>query len=271
MKKIVLFILMASAAAVQQSYGQACAPGNISRWTGTSNSGDHFGITTAPITINGTSADWDANVTGPFAYATSPKGGYESDPYTSPIAGANVQQDGLKAAVSPNFDRDCPGQNHRDLRYFAFTYDQKNVYFIFRRPSNNTAQVSLYYFIDINVDGFMKQGEPVIRVTFNNSGSSIEMVFYQPFNSNGSAAGSYDAVKGNIMVASVARVQNCPGTSQWTVGAADGWSMPGDFVKLNNGVSLPALAAGEVFAANTLTDTHPDGTEPGYGVEFAVP
>jgi hypothetical protein len=270
MKKIVLFILMASAVAVQQSYGQACQPGNIRHWTGTGDPGD-MGVGPAPITINGTSADWDAAITGPFAYAGSPKGGYESDPYTAPIAGGNVQQDGLKAAVTPNFDRDCPGQDHRDLRYFAFTYDQKNVYFFFRRPKNNTAQVSLYYFIDINVDGFMKQGEPVIKVTFNNSGSSIEMGYYHPVNSNGTAAGSYDAVKGNIMVASVSRVQNCPGTSQWSVGAADGWSMPGDFVNLGNNVNLPALAAGEVFSAQTLTDTHPDGTVTGYGVEFAVP
>ncbi|HMK25338.1 MAG TPA: T9SS type A sorting domain-containing protein [Chitinophagaceae bacterium] len=271
MKKIVLiFVLMASAAAVQQSYGQACQPGNIRHWTGNGDPGD-MGVGPAPITINGLSADWEAVITGPFAYTGVAKGGYESDPYTSPIAGGNVQVDGLKAAGGSNFDRDCPGQNHRDLRYFAFTYDQKNVYFIFRRPSNNTAQVSLYYFIDINVDGFMKQGEPVIHVTFNNSGSSIEMGYYHPVDFNGTAAGSYDPVKGNIMVASVSRIQNCPGTTQWTVGAADGWSMPGDFVKLGNGVSLPPTVAGEVFLANTLTDTHIDGTEPGYGVEFAVP
>ncbi|MEO6613106.1 MAG: T9SS type A sorting domain-containing protein [Chitinophagaceae bacterium] len=273
MKKFLLtFAIIALTAAAQQSYGQTvCGSGFIYHWTGNGGSGDQ-GAGPAPILINGTSTDWEAAITGPFAYSAATSGGLETNPYTSPVAPANAQKDGLKAAVpGPDFDRDCPGATHRDLRYFAFTYDLKNVYFIFRRPANNTAQVSLYYFIDLNVDGFMAQGEPVIKVTFNNSGSDIEMGYYHPVNSNGTAAGSYDAVKGNIMTASVARAQNCPGTSQWTVGAADGWSMPGDFEKLGNNVNLPALAPGEVFSAATLNDTHPDATVTGYGVEFAVP
>ena len=250
-----------------------CGSGAIYHWTDgvPSTVTGERGPSPAPIVINGTSADWEQYIVGAFNYAGTPKGGLETDPYLSPIAPANVQKDGLKDAVGANYDRDAVGQDHRDLRYFAFTYDKKNVYFFFRRPKNNTAQVTLYYFIDINVDGFMKTGEPVIKISFTNSGSSIEMGYYQAVNSNGTAAGSYDAVKGNIMSAPVARAKT-NNTSQWEVGAADGWSMPGDFISLNSSV-LPAVntGAGEVFASATLTDTHPDGTVAGYGVEFAIP
>jgi hypothetical protein len=169
-----------------------------------------------------------------------------------------------------DYDRDAVGQAHRDLRYFAFTYDKANVYFFFRRPANNTAQVSLYYFIDKNVDGWMKTGEPVIKITFNNSGSSIEMGYYTANTSN-VPVGSYDAVKGNIMTAPVARVKT-NNQSEWTVGIADGWSMPGSY---NTGTGLPALAltngVQEIFQAQTLVDNFSDGSAGGYGVEFAVP
>jgi len=255
---------------------QTCGSADIRRWTGTSQPGDHLGVFQAPITIDGNSVnDWDANISGPYAYSGLPKGGFESAPYPSPLAPSNVQKDGLKdSAAGPYYDNDAVGQDHRDLRYFAFTYDAANVYFIFRRPKNNTAQVSLYYFIDINVDGYMKDGEPVIKVTFNNSGSSIQMGYYKSGLPNGIPASALDAVKGNIMTAPAARART-NNTSEWVIGAADGWSMPGTFVALGNGVNLPALGSvsgtPEVFAAQTLTDQHSDGTVPGYGVEFAVP
>jgi len=268
-------MLICAFAIVRAQTSSTCGSGLIYHWTdATANTATgEQGAITAPIVINGTSADWEQYITGPFGYAALPADGYEPNPYTSPIAPANVQVDGLRNAIGSDYDRDVPGQDHRDLRYFAFTYDQKNIYFIFRRPKNNTAQVSLYYFIDIDVDGYMAQGEPVIKVTFNNSGSSIEMGFYHPVDFNATAPGSYDAIKGNLMStpAGVSRAKNVPNTSEWSPGAADGWNMPGDFISFGNGVTLPALASGEVFDSKTLVDTYPSGTESGYGVEFAVP
>lgn len=262
---------------------QVCGTGPIKHWTGAGDVGD-AGASPAPLTIDGIPDDWFTHIAGPFAYALVAKGGFEGTPHTNPVAGANVQLDGLRDSLktSPNYDMDRPGQEHRDLRYFAFTYDLNNVYFYFRRPKNNTAQVTLYYFVDINVDGYMKTGEPVIQVTFNNSGSSIEMGFYTAVNSNGTIPGSYDATKGNRMTAPIARpgafendgitpAGNSAGSTQWVVGAADGWNMPGSYTSLNNGVHPPAPVGLEVFLARTITDTHPDGTVPGYAVEFAVP
>lgn len=277
MKKILLSMMLICAFTIVNAQ-VICGGGAIKRWDGSGTPGDQgtgqAGTPTTLFVINGSSADWIQHITGPYAYATVNKGGFEPDPHTASVSPANVQLDGLRSALAPNYDMDVPGQDHRDLRYFAFTYDRANVFFYFRRPKNNTAQVSLYYFIDINVDGYMKTGEPVIKVTFNNSGSDIEMGWYEAVNSNGLAAGSYDATLGNRMSATTVRAKNIPNTSEWAVGAADGWNMPGDFHLIST-ASLPALTVTngiqEVFAAQTLTDAHPDGNEPGYGVEFAVP
>jgi len=267
MKKILLSLMLIGAFAIVRA--QSCAPGAIRTWVGTVQPWNPAGLSHAPILINGNSADWDQYISGPFAYTGSSKDTYEANPYLSPVSPANIQRDGLKDAIGADYDRDAVGQTHRDLRYFAFTYDIANVYFFFRRPANNTAQVSLYYFIDKNVDGYMKTGEPVIKVTFNNSGSSIEMGYYTAVNSNGTIAGSFDATKGNIMTAPVARVK-ANNQSEWTVGIADGWSMPGTYATASG---LPALvvANGEIFNATTLVDNFSDGTAGGYGVEFAVP
>jgi len=266
MKKILLSLMLIGAFAIVRA--QVCGSSPIRSWIGTTPIWNPGGLTQAPIVIDGHGADWDANISGPFAYSTFPKVTYEANPYPSPIAAGNIQRDGLKDSTGINFDLDAVGQIHRDLRYFAFTYDVKNVYFFFRRPANNNAQVSLYYFIDKNVDGWMATGEPVIKVTFNNSSSSIEMGYYTAVNSNVTvAAGSFDPIKGNKMTAPVARTKT-GNTSGWVVGSADGWSMPGTY---NTATGLPVLAAGEVFNAITLVDNFSDGTDGGFGVEFAVP
>jgi hypothetical protein len=292
MKKILLsLVIFASAGMVYQSYGQAqlCGAGNIIHWTGAGDSGD-MGISPAGYSllypghlfkIDSSSTNyleyWISDV---FLYAGVGKSGFEPTPYGTPKAPANVQIDGLKdgTLAAGTYDRDLVGQDHRDLRYFAFTYDKANVYFFFRRPANNTAQVSLYYFIDINVDGWMATGEPVIHLTFNNSGSSIEMGFYEAVGGNSLPNGypleSYDPVKGNIMSALTSRPKT-NNQSEWAEGKADGWSMPGKFKTFNNGVNPPTLGnvdgIVELFKSATLIDTHPDGTDAGYGVEFVVP
>lgn len=277
MKRILLsLVIVALSGSLYNSYGQACGSGFIRKWVNTGQPGDQ-GLGPAPIVINGNStSDWDAYISGPYAYSgTTVTNAYrEINPYTAPAAPANVQKDGLRDSLAgPNYDKDAVGQDHRDLRYFAFTYDRANVYFYFRRPKNNTAQVSLYYFIDINVDGFMKTGEPVVHLTFNNSGSSVEMGWYEAVNSNGTAAGSYDAVKGNSMVATTTRAKG-NNQSEWSPGFADGWSMPGDFHAVP-GNQLPGLTTvsgiQEIMNSATISDSHPGSTETGYAVEFAVP
>ena len=276
MKKILLSLMTMCAFVLVNGQVQVCGAAAIKRWTN-ERDGDNVllpgsqALTTAPITIDGSAADWITNITGPFNYFNQPVPTFQPDPHLNATAPANVQLDALKSTAG---ELDRPGQDHRDLRYFAFTYDTKNVFFYFRRPGNNSAQVTLYYFIDINVDGFMRTGEPVIKIVYNGGQGTLSMAYFveDPGSNagNGGAAGSWVSGKGNSMSATVARAGN-NNTSQWIVGSADGWAMPGSIVDVANS-ALPPLQAGEIAAGSGLTDIYSDGaTATGYGAEFAIP
>ena len=279
MKKILLFLMTICAFVIVKAQSQVCGAAAIKRWTNEVANGNLLpgsqNTTTAPIVIDGSTADWAQHITGPFNYYTQPVPTFQPDPHVNPVADAigNIQLDALKGTVN---ELDRPGQEHRDLRYFAFTYDRKNVYFYFRRPGNNSAQVTLYYFIDINVDGFMRTGEPIIKIVYNGGQGTLSMAYFveDPGSITGSQAipGSWVSGKGNAMSATAAR----PGsnnTSQWIVGSADGWSMPGSAVDVPNS-ELPVVdvAGGEKVGGMGLTDEYSDGaTATGYGAEFAIP
>jgi hypothetical protein len=275
MKKILLSLMTICAFVIVKAQSSTCSNAAVRRWTNETNingllPGSEAG-TVAPITIDGSALDWVQYITGPFAYFNQPVPPAQPDPHTAPVAGGNVQVDALKGTAG---ELDRPGQNHRDLRYFAFTYDQKNVFFYFRRPDNNSAQVALYYFIDINVDGFMRTGEPVIKITYNGGQGTLSMAYFVENtgsnSGNGGAAGSWVSEKGNAMTAPVARA-GTNNTSQWIVGSADGWAIPGSVVDVPNS-DLPALQAGEFALGKGITDIYSDGaTATGYGAEFAIP
>ncbi|HEX6170672.1 MAG TPA: T9SS type A sorting domain-containing protein [Chitinophagaceae bacterium] len=278
MKKILLFLMTFFAFVTTKAQSPVCGQAAIKRWTNERDGGNNLlpgsqGTTTAPIIIDGFTSDWAAEITGPFNYFNQPVPTFQPNPHVSPVAPANIQLDALKGTAE---ELDRPGQDHRDLRYFAFTYDRKNAYFYFRRPGNNSAQVTLYYFIDINVDGFMRTGEPVIKITYNGGQGTLSMAYFvENTGSNsgsGGAAGSWVNGKGNSMSATVARA-GTNNTSQWIVGSADGWSIPGSVVDVPN-TDLPVVdvAGGEKVDGKGLTDTYSDGaTATGYGAEFVIP
>jgi len=278
MKKILLSLMTVCAFVFVKAQSQVCGAAAIVRWTnerdGNNNllPGSQSG-TTAPITIDGSTADWAQYITGPFSYYNQPVPTFQPDPHQNAVAPANVQLDALRGTAG---ELDRPGQDHRDLRYFAFTYDRKNAFFYFRRPANNTAQVALYYFIDINVDGFMRTGEPVIKITYNGGQGTLSMGYYVENTGSNSgtngAAGSWVSGKGNAMSATVARA-GTNNTSQWVVGSADGWSMPGSVVDVpNSDLPIVDVAGGEKVGGMGLTDTYSNGaTATGYGAEFVIP
>lgn len=116
----------------------------------------------------------------------------------------------------------------------------------------------------------MKTGEPVIKVVYNGASASIEMYYYiENTSSNSIAAGSWVSGKGNSMVATVARAGDNQ-NSQWVVGSADGWSMPGSVAAAASG-QIPVLGnvggVPEVFAAAPMSTAG----QVGYAAEFAVP
>ncbi|RPD45153.1 T9SS type A sorting domain-containing protein [Paracnuella aquatica] len=245
MKRLLLSILFALV--VMTNLMAQCDPNAVTkRWTGTGNSGDLAGP--IPISVDGSVVDWQTHIIGSYtAVGTDAYKNY--NPYLAPVAPGNVQIDGYDDDVTINnvvgTDLDDPQASSRDLRYFAFTFDKTNIYFYFRRPANGTTQMSFYYFMDINADGYMRTGEPVVRIGItNNSAPTITMCYYQE--KSPAAAGSIIGL-------------GDPMTSPST-GLADGYNMPGSVVQVSN---QPTVNVGELFNASLL--------ESGYGVEFVVP
>jgi hypothetical protein len=194
--------------------------------------------TGAPLTVDGNVSDWQAALIGSFS-------GNIDNPYINPHYPNNIQIDKLKA--ESDLDAGDISNNSRDLRFFAFTYDLKNVYFYFRRPSSNNSQISVYYYVDINADGYMRNGEPVIKVDVSGSNAAPSIMYYVE---NTSAAGWISGI-GNSMVDPV-------------TGNADGYDMPGSLESVASS-SLPSLdaAGGEKYAGAQ--------TETGFGWEFVIP
>lgn len=191
----------------------------------------------APFTIDGSIADWETNILGTST-------GDATTPFSPPAASAaNYSLDGT-GTTGPDLDSPTPP---RDLRFFSFTYDNYNVYFYFRRIINSNSQNTFLYLLDVNADGFMNDGEPVIRANFNSS--SISNYSIHRYITN--AGVDYVAGKGNYMTKPTAP----------NAGFADGYSVSGSMN--TTGETLPALNPNEVFAAQV--------TESGFGVEFAVP
>jgi hypothetical protein len=107
-------------------------------------------------------------------------------------------------------DRDAPVQSTgRDLTHFAFTWDQSNIYLFTERfgSANNTQ--SFVYYADIDNDGLMETGEPVIGVTWRGSNRSINVY---TFTYVAQTAGGDPLVDGS--------------------GFSDGYTLPGSFANV---------------------------------------
>jgi hypothetical protein len=73
-------------------------------------------------------------------------------------------------------DRDAPVQSTgRDLTHFAFTWDQNNIYLFTERFGSASNTQSFVYYADIDNDGLMETGEPVIGVTWRGSNRQINV------------------------------------------------------------------------------------------------
>ncbi len=107
-------------------------------------------------------------------------------------------------------DRDAPVQSTgRDLTHFAFTYDANNVYLFTERFGSASNIQSFAYYADIDNDGLMETGEPVIGVTWRGSNRRVSVYL---FTYVAQAAGGDPMVDGN--------------------GFADGYTLPGSFANV---------------------------------------
>ena len=73
-------------------------------------------------------------------------------------------------------DRDAPVQSTgRDLTHFAFTWDQNNIYLFTERSGSVSNTQTFVYYADIDHDGLMETGEPVIGVTWRGSNRRVNV------------------------------------------------------------------------------------------------
>jgi len=133
-------------------------------------------------------------------------------------------------------DRDSPQSTGRDLVHFAYTWDQNSIYLYTERYNsgqNNNTQ-SFVYYADVNNDGFMTTGEPVIGVRWNGQNRRISVFVY---NYVAQAAGGDPLVDGN--------------------GFGDGYTLPGSFANVSSPGSTPDY-------------TGVWGSSDGYKMEFRI-
>lgn len=76
-------------------------------------------------------------------------------------------------------DRDSPIQSTgRDLTHFAYTWDGDNIYLFTERFGSSSNIQSFVYYADINNNGLMETGEPVIGVTWKGSNRQVNVYIF---------------------------------------------------------------------------------------------
>ncbi len=94
----------------------------------------------------------------------------------------NVIIDGAKGAGDP----DNPGQTSSDLRVFALTWDENNLYAYFKRGTTSNSGITFLIYLDIDFDKIMENTDRLLFWTFNNSGfQNFNLYSYSPFNPSG--------------------------------------------------------------------------------------
>ncbi len=94
----------------------------------------------------------------------------------------NVITDGAKGAGDP----DDPGQTSSDLRIFALTWDDSNLYAYFKRATTSSSGITYLIYLDKDNDGLMESSDLCLFWTFNNSGfQGFNLYSYVPVNPSG--------------------------------------------------------------------------------------
>ncbi len=76
-------------------------------------------------------------------------------------------------------DRDAPVQSTgRDLTHFAFTWDTTNIYLFTERTGSPKNIQNFAYYADIDNDGLMETGEPIIGVVWQGQNQNISVYIF---------------------------------------------------------------------------------------------
>ena len=187
------------------------------------------GVAPSPWAINGNVNDWQT-ILGPYT-------GNNTTPY-NPGLSSNWSYD--------QWDSPMAGL---DINFMAYTRDDYNVFFYFRRKAVSNQAGAFYYFLDVNGDFHMNAGEPVVGAHINGQQVSELTLYRYVVNT----AQDYVAGKGNHMV-------------NMSSFLSDGYTIKGSVEKIFGGQAIPSdftLSTNEKFSAAL--------TENGIGVELAIP
>lgn len=89
---------------------------------------------------------------------------------------ADIDNNVCDGPVNSLVDRDAPVQSTgRDLTHFAFTWDLNNIYLFTERFGSASNIQSFVYYADINNNGLMETGEPVIGVAWRGSNRRVDV------------------------------------------------------------------------------------------------
>lgn len=166
------------------------------------------------ITIDGDMSDW-TGVSGDPNILTNP-GQFSEDPEA-----VNCDPDNLQ----PGDDLDCEtvSSTGRDLKKFAFTFDDGYLYMYVERFASTSNATSWLFYLDVDNDALMGTGDKVLEVRWkgSNRNTDISIHDYDPASQNGD-----DLVEYNEVV---------------DTETADGYTMPGD---LTNETDIETFSGG---------------------------
>lgn len=106
----------------------------------------------------------------------------------------NVALDGPAGGLP---DADSPSQSMLDLDTFAFTWDAANLYLYLHRQGNTKSIRYYWFYMDLDDDGLMETGEPVLEMTWWGSNKRLGLrldtyVASSPAGDPITVAGSHD-------------------------------------------------------------------------------
>lgn len=129
--------------------------------------------------------------------------------------------------LQPGDDLDCDTvqSTGRDLKTFAFTFDNNYLYLYVERFASTSNTTDWLFYLDLDNDGLMGSSDKVLRVEWKgqNRRTGITLYNYDPFVSGGDSLAVYNAVVDDV--------------------TADGYTMPGDVDKQSD-VFLEELIGG---------------------------
>ncbi|MDH5648625.1 MAG: DUF11 domain-containing protein [Gammaproteobacteria bacterium] len=160
------------------------------------------------ITIDGANSDWTAVLTNPENQATDGEGVCVSA-NTPDSTDLDAQSDPLNDATCSDLT-----PSGRDLKLYAYTWDSTNLYMYVQRWSTSSNVTDWWFYLDLDNDGRLQSGEPVLRVSWKGSNQDTTRELYD-----------YVAVD-----ASGDLLSNPSG---------DGYSMPGSIINMQSLTSTP--------------------------------